>query len=265
MLAQRVPVRRGGAGRPARGAAGAAGLDHEGARRGLHEPPARRLHPLRRRRGDRPDHGDARRAGADLRARHVPAARAEHAGARRRLPRALSRRARAGDATARTMRERGVVIASGLMAGGALGGVFGAALRLVPGFTRGLDPDARSSTSRRYRRPSRRCSSSACACTCGAPRTRARRKPKLSASGSRVELRPDGVDRRHRGCERAVCSFPSLALPCAPFSRPRVARVPRRHQSGPTVSGAHGIRPSPPRRAPARLPAHRGRSCRSHR
>jgi hypothetical protein len=33
------------------------------------------------------------------------------------------------------MRERGVVIASGMMAGGALGGVFGAALRLVPGFT----------------------------------------------------------------------------------------------------------------------------------
>lgn len=34
----------------------------------------------------------------------------------------------------RTVRERGVIIASGLMAGGALGGVFGAALRLVPGF-----------------------------------------------------------------------------------------------------------------------------------
>jgi uncharacterized oligopeptide transporter (OPT) family protein len=32
----------------------------------------------------------------------------------------------------RTMRERGVIIASGLMAGGALGGVFGAALRLFP-------------------------------------------------------------------------------------------------------------------------------------
>jgi hypothetical protein len=31
--------------------------------------------------------------------------------------------------------ERGVVIASGLMAGGALGGVFGAALRLIPGFS----------------------------------------------------------------------------------------------------------------------------------
>jgi putative OPT family oligopeptide transporter len=33
------------------------------------------------------------------------------------------------------VRERGIVIASGLMAGGALGGVLGAALRLVPGFS----------------------------------------------------------------------------------------------------------------------------------
>src|SRR6185369_9584727 len=32
----------------------------------------------------------------------------------------------------RSMRERGVIIASGLMAGGALGGVFGAAFRLFP-------------------------------------------------------------------------------------------------------------------------------------
>ena len=34
-----------------------------------------------------------------------------------------------------TLRERGVIIASGLMAGGALGGVFGAACRLIPGYT----------------------------------------------------------------------------------------------------------------------------------
>jgi putative OPT family oligopeptide transporter len=33
------------------------------------------------------------------------------------------------------VRERGVIIASGLMAGGALGGVFGAASRLIPGFS----------------------------------------------------------------------------------------------------------------------------------
>ena len=33
-----------------------------------------------------------------------------------------------------SIRERGIVVASGLMAGGALGGVFGAALRLIPGF-----------------------------------------------------------------------------------------------------------------------------------
>lgn len=36
------------------------------------------------------------------------------------------------------IRERGVIIASGLMAGGALGGVFGAALRLIPGFREDL-------------------------------------------------------------------------------------------------------------------------------
>ncbi|HEY2017427.1 MAG TPA: oligopeptide transporter, OPT family [Bryobacteraceae bacterium] len=34
-----------------------------------------------------------------------------------------------------SVRERGVIIASGLMAGGALGGVFGAACRLIPGYT----------------------------------------------------------------------------------------------------------------------------------
>jgi putative OPT family oligopeptide transporter len=39
---------------------------------------------------------------------------------------------RAGPARGRTMRERGVIIASGLMAGGALGGVLGAAFRLMP-------------------------------------------------------------------------------------------------------------------------------------
>jgi putative OPT family oligopeptide transporter len=38
----------------------------------------------------------------------------------------------------RGVRERGVIIASGLMAGGALGGVFGAALRLFPGFREDL-------------------------------------------------------------------------------------------------------------------------------
>jgi len=38
----------------------------------------------------------------------------------------------------RTIRERGVIIASGLMAGGALGGVFGAALRLLPKYREDL-------------------------------------------------------------------------------------------------------------------------------
>jgi putative OPT family oligopeptide transporter len=44
----------------------------------------------------------------------------------------IKRSNREGGARGRTMRERGVIIASGLMAGGALGGVFGAALRLFP-------------------------------------------------------------------------------------------------------------------------------------
>jgi len=47
----------------------------------------------------------------------------------------ITRRAdRAGGTPGQSIRERGVIIASGLMAGGALGGVFGAGLRLVPGF-----------------------------------------------------------------------------------------------------------------------------------
>lgn len=41
---------------------------------------------------------------------------------------------RSGEKRARTLRERGVIIASGLMAGGALGGVFGASLRLNKGY-----------------------------------------------------------------------------------------------------------------------------------
>jgi putative OPT family oligopeptide transporter len=41
----------------------------------------------------------------------------------------------AGGERGSSMRERGIVIASGLMAGGALGGVFGAALRLIPGYS----------------------------------------------------------------------------------------------------------------------------------
>ncbi|HEX3127851.1 MAG TPA: oligopeptide transporter, OPT family [Thermoanaerobaculia bacterium] len=48
----------------------------------------------------------------------------------------VSRRSeRAGGEEGRSMRERGVIIASGLMAGGALGGVFGAALRLWPSYS----------------------------------------------------------------------------------------------------------------------------------
>jgi putative OPT family oligopeptide transporter len=42
-----------------------------------------------------------------------------------------------GGPSGRRIRERGVVVASGLMAGGALGGVLGAAMRLIPGFSEG--------------------------------------------------------------------------------------------------------------------------------
>jgi putative OPT family oligopeptide transporter len=42
---------------------------------------------------------------------------------------------RLGGAEGGSVRERGVIIASGLMAGGALGGVFGAGCRLIPGFS----------------------------------------------------------------------------------------------------------------------------------
>jgi putative OPT family oligopeptide transporter len=47
----------------------------------------------------------------------------------------VNRRAeKTGGERGNTMRERGVILASGLMAGGALGGVLGAALRLIPTF-----------------------------------------------------------------------------------------------------------------------------------
>jgi len=51
----------------------------------------------------------------------------------------LNKRAeRVGNESGRRIRERGVIIASGLMAGGALGGVIGAALRLVPNYREDL-------------------------------------------------------------------------------------------------------------------------------
>jgi len=45
---------------------------------------------------------------------------------------------RTGGEPGKRIRERGVIIASGLMAGGALGGVLGAALRLIPGYREDL-------------------------------------------------------------------------------------------------------------------------------
>ncbi|HXV14890.1 MAG TPA: oligopeptide transporter, OPT family [Candidatus Krumholzibacteria bacterium] len=54
----------------------------------------------------------------------------------------LDKRAnRVGGNRGRSIRERGIVIASGLMAGGALGGVIGAAMRLIPGYA---DTDIKS-------------------------------------------------------------------------------------------------------------------------
>jgi len=44
------------------------------------------------------------------------------------------RSVKTGGEPGRRIRERGVIIASGLMAGGAIGGVLGAALRLIPSF-----------------------------------------------------------------------------------------------------------------------------------
>jgi uncharacterized oligopeptide transporter (OPT) family protein len=53
----------------------------------------------------------------------------------------LDKRAtRIGGDRGRSVRERGIVIASGLMAGGALGGVFGASMRLIPGYREDLIP-----------------------------------------------------------------------------------------------------------------------------
>jgi uncharacterized oligopeptide transporter (OPT) family protein len=48
------------------------------------------------------------------------------------------RSAKEGGEPGRRIRERGVILASGLMAGGALGGVLGAVLRLFPGFRENL-------------------------------------------------------------------------------------------------------------------------------
>ena len=51
----------------------------------------------------------------------------------------LNKRAeQTGGESGRTIRERGVIIASGLMAGGAIGGVIGAALRLLPNYREDL-------------------------------------------------------------------------------------------------------------------------------
>ena len=114
-----------------------AGLHHEGAGGRIHEPPARHLSSLRHRRAHYRGAGDAWQILHGLRARHLPAARASP---RRSSPAASSRtssiaaRRKPAAKPASGIRERGVILASGLMAGGALGGVLGAALRLLPWF-----------------------------------------------------------------------------------------------------------------------------------
>jgi hypothetical protein len=50
----------------------------------------------------------------------------------------LNKRADAAGTRGRSMRERGVIVASGFMAGGALGGVIGAGLRLFPWYREDL-------------------------------------------------------------------------------------------------------------------------------
>jgi hypothetical protein len=74
---------------------------------------------------------------------------------------------RVGGEAGAGIRERGVIIASGLMAGGALGGVLGAACRLIPGYHEewirtpfyGNEPVSQT--------VSALCCSSACALICG--------------------------------------------------------------------------------------------------
>ena len=72
----------------------------------------------------------------------------------------VDKRSEAGWRRRRTRsRERGVIVASGFMAGGALGGVIGAGLRLFPWYREDLIR-RRSSTSSPSRRPSRSSASS---------------------------------------------------------------------------------------------------------
>jgi hypothetical protein len=115
----------------------AAGFRAEGRGRGIHERPAGRLCAVRHRRHDHGGAGDARPVFHGLRPGNLPAAATDHADPGRRIPLAPGEQARGQDGRerGRTIRERGVIVAGGLMAGGALGGVFGAALRLFPKFS----------------------------------------------------------------------------------------------------------------------------------
>ena len=79
MLAHTFQFGEAAARRPAPGACRAASIHHEGAGRGIHEPPAGHLSALRHWRADHPGDGDARQIVAGLRARHVPAPEPHHA------------------------------------------------------------------------------------------------------------------------------------------------------------------------------------------
>ena len=135
---------------------------------GLHEPAAGGLGALQRRRDDRRGDGDAPASPALIFALgmylplelNLPALVGGVLSLRgqRRAP-------NASGAAGRAMRERGVIVASGFMAGGALGGVFGAGLRLFSWYREDLVRTPFFDLERCRRRchsPASRCSASTC-------------------------------------------------------------------------------------------------------
>jgi putative OPT family oligopeptide transporter len=136
MLAQAFQFGEASARRYARGARLAPGFHHEGAGRGLHEPAAGGVPAIRNRRGNRGDDGNARRAGPDLRPRHVPAAGVEHSSPGGRSAGAFPEQARRHGARAR--RDHRVRTDGGWSAGRC----DRCDLPPDPGIQRGVDPDA---------------------------------------------------------------------------------------------------------------------------
>ncbi len=93
----------------------------------------------------------------------------------------VNKRAEKAGEAGRSITERGVIVAGGLMAGGALGGVFGAGLRLLPSYKEEMIQTPFYTTSR-SRRPSRRSSSSRCACMCGSAPSGGNTLPRLTGA-----------------------------------------------------------------------------------